>query len=155
MEFKFNIKPPKRVTTKQKSLYTVINNSIIGVCYVDIDGYFVCICNDKIYNFTKKSYKLYNGNLYCTQLIDNKLLKTVRLQDIPKGCYKPTYMMPFMAGVICKGSLVRNNITNEIQFDLKKTWTDWKNEKAKDYFRFYKNNYQTIITKIREKEDAK
>ena len=155
MEFRFNIKPPKRTTNKQKSLYTVIDNNKTGICYVDIDGYFVCIVEDKIYNFTKKSYKLYNGNLYCTQLIDNKLLKTVRLQDIPKGCYKPTYMMPFMAGVICKGKLVRNNITNEIQFDLKTTWTDWKNEKAKDYFRFYKNNYNVIINKIREKEDAK
>ena len=155
MEFKFAVKAPKRsrITTKKVSLTTIAERNVIGVCYVDIDGYFVCICNDKIYNFTKQSYKLYNGNLYCTQLIDNKLLKTVRLYDIHKNAYKPSYMMPFMAGVICKGNIVRNNITNILEFDLKITWTDWKNEQAKKYFLFYKENYITIITKIREKED--
>lgn len=154
MEFKFAIKvaKPKRAP-KQKSIYTRIEKNVEGVCYVDIEGHFACICNNKIYFFTKQSYKLYNGNLYCTQLLENKLLKTIRLSDINKGAYKPSYMMPFMAGVICKGDIIKNNITSEISFDLKTTRTDWKNELAKRYFLFYKENYNTIITKIREREN--
>ena len=151
MEFKFNIKSPTKTNRKSHRntpLHKIIERNVEGICYVDIDGYFVCICNSKVYNFTKDSYKLYNGNLYCTQLIDNKLLKTVRLKDIPKECYNPTYMMPFMAGVICKGDIIKNTVTNELQFSLKKTWTDWKNEQAKTYFKFYKNNYETIRAKL-------
>ena len=154
MEFKFAIKiaKPKRAP-KQKSIYTRIEKNVEGVCYVDIEGHFACICNNKIYLFTKQSYKLYNGNLYCTQLLENKLLKTIRLSDINKDAYKPSYMMPFMAGVICKGDIIKNNITSEILFDLKTTRTDWKNELAKRYFLFYKENYNIIINKIREKEN--
>ena len=154
MEFKFAIKvaKPKR-KPKQKSIYTRIEKNVEGVCYVDIEGHFACICNNKIYFFTKQSYKLYNGNLYCTQLVENKLLKTIRLSDINKDAYKPSYMMPFMAGVICKGDIIKNNITSEISFDLKTTRTDWKNELAKRYFLFYKENYNTIINKIREREN--
>lgn len=155
MEFKFNIKSPTKSNRKSHKILpfqSIISKNVEGICYVDISGYFVCICDDKIYNFTKESYKLYNGNLYSTQLIDNKLLKTIRLEDIPKGCYKPSYMMPFMAGVICKGDIVKNNITNELQFNLKRTWTDWKNEQAKNYFRFYKNNYENIRAKLLEND---
>lgn len=154
MEFKFNVKVPKKKRNiyKQVSLQTIIERNCEGICYVDIDGYFICICNDKIYNFTKQSYTLFNGTLYSTHLIENKLLKTIRLSDIPKGSYKPSYMMPFMAGVICKGNIVKNNINNELQFDLKMTRTDWSNQKAKDYFKFYREHYNTIINKIKENE---
>lgn len=151
MEFVFAVKTKKKAT-KQPSLFSKIEKNVEGVCYVDIDANFVCIYNSKIYKFTKSSYKLYNGNLYSTQLLDNKLLKTVRLEDINKGAYKPSYMMPFMAGVICKGDIIRNNITKELLFELKTTRTDWKNELAKKYFLFYRNNYNTIISKIRENE---
>lgn len=154
MEFKFTVKVPKaKRTPKQKSIYTKIEKNVEGVCYVDIEGQFVCICDNKIYFFTKQSYKLYNGNLYCTQLLENKLLKTIRLSDIDKNAYKPSYMMPFMAGVICKGDIVKNNITNQTLFDLKTTRTNWKNELAKRYFLFYKENYNIIINKIREREN--
>lgn len=153
MEFKFSIKTSKsKRQRKQPSLYTKIEKNVEGVCYVDIDGTFVCIYNSKIYNFTKASYKLYNGVLYCTQLSEGKLLKTIRLDDINKGAYKPSYMMPFMAGVICKGNIIKNNITNEVQFELQTTRTDWKNETCKRYFLFYKENYNTIINKIRANE---
>ena len=60
--------------------------------------------------------------------------------------------MPFMAGIICKGDIIKNNITNELQFNLKSTRVDWHNELAKRYFLFYKENYNTIINKIRENE---
>lgn len=101
MDFKFNVKVPKkkRNTYKPISLQAIIERNCEGICYVDINGYFVCICNDKNYNFKKQSYTLFNGTLYSTQLIENKLLKTIRFSDIPKGSYKPNYIMPFMAGL--------------------------------------------------------
>ena len=153
MEFKFTVKTVKKSKTpKEKSIYSRIERDVEGVCYVDIDATFVCIYNSKIYNFTKQSFKLYTGILYSTQLFDNKILKTIRLNDINKNAYKPSYMMPFMAGIICKGDIIKNNITNELQFNLKSTRVDWHNELAKRYFLFYKENYNTIINKIRENE---
>ena len=60
MEFKFAIKvaKPKR-TPKQKSIYTRIEKNVEGVCYVDIEGHFACICNNKILPS--------HLNLYCLQ----------------------------------------------------------------------------------------
>ena len=91
MEFKFNVKVPKkkRNTYRPISLQTITERNCEGICYVDMDGYFVCIYNERIYNFTKQSYTLFNGTLYSTILIDNKLLKTIRLSDIPKAAKRP------------------------------------------------------------------
>lgn len=153
-QFNFNIKKPRRntIVNKPVSDYTIIQRGIIGICCVDIDGNFCCIAEDRIYNFTKRSYKVFNGILYTTQLIDGKVIKAIKLDNIPQGGYKKSYMMPFMAGVCCKGNIVKYNVNHELQFDFKYSFTNWKADKTKLYFKFYKEHYEEIRQKFIEED---
>lgn len=154
----FSLIKPKRVYQKQKTpKYTTIVGEQIGVCrYSIVRKRFeiFLLSTQEFYPFTVESYVLKNIK-YSTQLFNNKILVCDEiLPDVGNktiNCLIDKYFvyLPFMAGIFCKGTLVTNNINNEVEFQLKDTTINWSHPVSKQYIKEYIANYEEIRNEFR------
>lgn len=151
MEFKFTIKNTKTKKVKQQRTHTIIG-SAIGVCNITkLSGWKVFVPEtNTFYDFTRQSYIIRNKK-YTIKLYNGKFYSITQLDKLcpDKDTYEDShYYRPFMAGVICVGKLIRNNITNEIMFDLRDTYTDWQNPFAVEAIKHYRENYDYFYNQL-------
>lgn len=154
----FGVVKQKNVYKKQKtSKYTTIVGEQIGVCRYSIvrKRFEIFLLNtQEFYPFTVESYVLKNVK-YSTELFNNKILVCDEiLPDVGNkqiNCLLNKYFiyLPFMAGIFCKGSLVMNNKTNVVEFQLKDTTINWSHPISKQYIKEYIANYEEIRNELR------
>lgn len=158
----FNKKVKHSKTTKEK-LTSIIEKNVIAVCFFDLEKLWYVVpidlekleLKDRFYKFTPDSYKVKDGKTrYSTSIFDNKFISIDEINIIRRKdkVYDNNIYMPFMAGVLCKGNLIKNNITGFISFDLKNTSIDWRHpackQSIKDYIKHYEE-YKSVIEKYR------
>ena len=156
MEFKFSIKTKPVSKPKQPKLYTSLGN-VIGICNITkVAGWKVFVPeSNTYYDFTRESY-IIRDKKYTVKLYNSKFYSINQLNKLTpnKDCFEGnTVYLPFMAGVICIGKLIRNNVTNEIKFDLKDTYTDWKNPFAREAITHYRENYDYFYNQLIKEEN--
>lgn len=149
----FGIVKQKKVYQKQKTpKYITIVGEQIGVCrYSMVRKRFeiFLLTTQEFYPFTVESYVLKNIK-YSTQLFNNRILICDEiLPDVGNrtvNCLLDKYFiyLPFMAGIFCKGVLVMNNKSNEVEFQLKDTTINWSHPISKQYIKEYIEHYEEI-----------
>lgn len=154
----FGVVKQKKVYQKQKTpKYTTIVGEQIGVCRYSMTRKrfeVFLLMTQEFYPFTVESYVLKNIK-YSTQLINNKIIVCDEILpdvgNITINCLTDKYFiyLPFMAGIFCKGTLVNNNKTNEVEFQLRETTINWQHPVAKQYIKEYIANYEEIRNEFR------
>lgn len=136
----------KRLKSNTTQKYSIIEKNVEGVCHITLEASYFIIINGIPYKFTDESYVINNKSFYSTQLIDNKLLKISTLNVTKR--YNEKLYLPFAPGSICKGNIVRNNITGQTLFKFKDSYIDKNNLESIDAINFYRKHYVEIINKI-------
>lgn len=159
MAISFSFKPSgfnkvkKQTKTIKEKLYTIVEKNIVAVCFFDLEKLWYVIpinfvtltLENCFYKFTNESYFIKSDKpKYSTCIINNKFISVNEINYVKRGDkkYNDNIYMPFMAGVLCKGNLIKNNVTGIILFDLKDTKTDWKHQACKDSIKDYIKNYE-------------
>ena len=162
-----NFNKVKKTINKPRELpYSVVERNVIAVCFFDLQRLWYVVPIDleklelrnEIYKFTNDSYKIKDGKRkYSTSIYNNKFLSIIELNTIQRKdkIYYDNIYMPFMAGVLCKGNLIKEKKTGYILFDLKDTTTDWRNPACRESIKKYIVNYELykpIVEKYRNGE---
>lgn len=148
-EFSFSVvKKETKVAKHKKSVenrLSILEKDKQGVIFIDIEGNYSVKVNNKFYNINPKNYN--------TQDVE-----TIYLQRLSKDGHREAYVrsldfapkvdekhyLPFTVGCEVDGNIVKNNLTNNIYFDIKNVIMHSSDPDSKAAIKFYKENYETI-----------
>lgn len=149
----FNHKKQSKTSYKPKSDFTIVERNVIAVAIITPDANYLAVNlnTGEAFNITSKSYKLKTNICYSQQLVDNKRIKAIKIDDICSWD-NPHLYLPFAPGVGLYGNIIKSNLNNSLWFDLKKSVSLPKeNELSKKAFLFYREHYEEIYVKLKEK----
>jgi hypothetical protein len=150
-DFSVPVKKQKNHTQKVKlKLYTNVIKNVYCIAIIDINGIYKAlnINTGEEYIITSRSYNVKTTQYYSQQLVNDKRIQVISLNPT-KEFMAPWLYLPFAPGVGMLGNLVKSEISENLMFDLNKTFKMPKdNELARDAFLYFRDNYNVIYNNI-------
>lgn len=151
--FKFNFSTfgkPKVKSSGSLPRREVIQQNVIGVIGIDINGnYYVDIKNSN-YPLTIESYDLKGKNVYYSRTLQNR--KTLEIISLSKRSRNNKQYLPFAVGSIVTGTIYK--ILNTERFNIRRVLElseipdveyNYYKSKIHKHKQFFRDNYDEII----------
>lgn len=154
--FDFNpivIKPKEHnhKTNYVSGKYEIIQKDLTGVVTITLDAeYYVKVYN-KLYRIIPENHNCEGiENVYPQILDEHKHRVLVVRTELLKRTKLPKIYKPFAPGVYVKGNVIKNNITHEEMFHIKKVYIERSDIDAVTALKFFRNNYEKISNALRK-----
>lgn len=141
----------KKTTSTNTSKYEILKSGVEGVVFINIDASYVVAVEEANYKITPENYSCAGiPEIYCQLLKINEVGHMNRLRIVrPEGerheC-NPNNFLPFVAGCVVKGNIVRHRIAKNVYFKIKKVSFNSENVMARIAIKFFRLNYKEIMS---------
>lgn len=153
---RFDFSKPNKVVTRAKrepnpNKETIILKDVIGVVCITLDfTYFVEIGKDRYIIAPESNVCKGVTTVYEQRLTKNRKTKHIRLDQGRNECNHNHYL-PYAAGCCVKGNVIKNELTGNLKFKIKKVFVDYDNEDAVRALNWYRKNYDLIYAVRQER----
>lgn len=153
--FSFTAIPKKQQRTYKKvdAIHKIVAKGVEGVVFIDLDAIYTVKVNDQVYLIHPDNYTCEDKEvIYYQGYLENGHRVAYVRNKGSRDKQNVNLFLPFVAGCVVKGDIVRNLKTNSYYFDINKVYFNKTNSIAKQAFIFYKENSEIIHSKLNEKQ---
>ena len=137
--------------TDNRNTYKIVKKDVLGVVGIMLDSSFFVICENTKYPIARTSYNCGKRKTVYSRFLDSNKRRIKYIREIDRRYDKIIHYLPFAPGLLVKGNLVIDSLTNKLVFRIKKVDVNWDSKECSEQLEFFKRFYTTIINNYKNK----